>query len=482
MTIQNIDKYRPNLHFAPQRNWMNDPNGLIYFNGEYHLFYQYNPNDSVWGPMHWGHAVSKDLITWEELDIALYPDEKGTIFSGSAVIDWNNTSGFFPEEPGMVAIFTHHNEFEGEAQKQTQSIAYSYDQGRTWEKFEENPVLEHETKLDFRDPKVFWHHETSKWIMVLATGQTISIYSSTNLKEWKFQSEFGQNMGFHDGVWECPDLFQLKVEGSNEKKWVLFVSVGDNEQFDVGSCTQYFIGSFDGSHFEAEHDDTRWLDYGKDNYAGVSFSDIPEEDGRRIYLGWMSNWRYANQVPTVGWRSQMTLPRELTLRNSRAGKRVVQKLVRELGSYFAKKHAIEQLIVNEREMFPVNEQYVQLDLHIENIDANQFGITLHHTDNQYTTLTIDSINNTFELDRKNSGEISFSDNFLKNQIATITNTDHLQIRFVQDTSSVEVFLNDGEYVLTSLLYPDNVCEQISFFSKGGSIKLIDGYISGPKRF
>src|SRR5699024_175135 len=188
MSLNYANKYRPHLHFAPEKNWMNDPNGMVYFEGEYHLFFQHNPNDSVWGPMHWGHAVSKDLINWEELPIALCPDENGTIFSGSAVVDWNNTTGFFPKDPGLVAIFTHHKDGEGgRPPKQTQSLAYSHDKGRNWIKYQGNPVLNHESKIDFRDPKVFWHHNSKKWIMSLATGQTISFYSSSNLIDWEFK-------------------------------------------------------------------------------------------------------------------------------------------------------------------------------------------------------------------------------------------------------------------------------------------------------
>ncbi|WP_332696008.1 glycoside hydrolase family 32 protein [Halalkalibacter lacteus] len=482
MTVDLLEKYRPKLHFAPKQNWMNDPNGMVYFEGEYHLFYQYYPNGTTWGPMHWGHAVSKDMISWEELDIALYPDEHGTIFSGSAVVDWNNTSGFFPDAPGLVAIFTHH--LDGTEEKpsvQTQSLAFSHDKGRTWTKYEGNPVLGHETKVDFRDPKVFWHKETEKWIMSLATGQTITFYSSTNLIDWKFESEFGEGMGSHDGVWECPDLFKLKVEGSNEEKWVLIVSIGDNPEFDQGSFTQYFTGSFDGSTFTADHDSIKLLDFGKDNYAGVSFSDIPEEDGRRIYLGWMSNWRYANQVPTEGWRSQMTLPRELTVRKVGQDYKVVQKLVKELNSYFSKKEDIHDVIVDGTKTFKMDESNVDLDLNIERVDAEQFGITLHHTEEQHTTITFDQEKNALVVDRKNSGAIDFSDMFSLDQEVKLENIDDIQLRLVVDSSSVELLVNEGEYSVTSLVYPDKACEGISVFTSNGAIKVTNGYVSSPSK-
>ncbi|WP_221568230.1 glycoside hydrolase family 32 protein [Alkalihalobacillus sp. TS-13] len=482
MTTNNLKKYRPHLHFAPKRNWMNDPNGLVYFKGEYHLFFQYHPNDSVWGPMHWGHAVSKNMIKWEELDIALYPDEFGMIFSGSAIVDWNNTTGFFPDEPGVVAIFTHHLENGEELPPvQTQSLAFSHDQGRTWTKYEGNPVLINDTKIDFRDPKVFWYEEADKWIMVVATGQTISFYSSPNLIDWQFESEFGNNIGVHDGVWECPDLFPLKVENSNEQRWVLIVSVGDNTQYDIGSQTQYFIGSFNGSTFIAENESINWLDFGKDNYAGVSFSDIPKEDGRRIYIGWMSNWRYANQVPTEGWRSQMTLPRQLSLRKSGDVCKLIQHPVKELEYFLSKEIEINGIIENEDGLktYQVNKPYIEVVLNIEMLDANQFSLILHHTKEHMTTIDIDSIEKILKLDRSKSGIVDFSDNFSHDQMVELENTDEIQLRMVLDSSSIELFINRGEYALTSLIYPDQACEAISVYSSNGKVRFTNSYISTP---
>lgn len=482
MTTYNLEKYRPTLHFAPQENWMNDPNGMVYFKGEYHLFYQHNPNDSIWGPMHWGHAVSQDMIDWQELPIALYPDELGTIFSGSAVVDWHNTSGFFPDEPGIVAIFTHHlGGSDGTPDIQTQSLAYSHDQGRTWTKYEGNPVLGHPTKIDFRDPKVFWHAETAKWLMTLATGQTVTFYSSPNLIDWQFESEFGDNIGSHEGVWECPDLFELAVDNSEEKKWVLLVSIGDNPQFDSGSRTQYFVGSFDGSTFTADNQEIQWLDFGKDNYAGVSFSDIPTEDGRRIYLGWMSNWRYANQVPTEGWRSQMTLPRTLALRHVEGQLLVVQNPVKELDSYFTKVVEIDDVLINseEKRTFAVDKSSMEIVLTIDNHDAKQFGVVLAHTASQKTVLTIDAETNRVMLDRKDSGQITFSENFSNRQELNLQATNQINLRIVVDSSSIEVFLNEGAYAVTSLIYPDKVCEEVVLFTLGGSIQVTNGYISAP---
>ncbi|EOR20988.1 glycosyl hydrolase family protein [Niallia nealsonii AAU1] len=484
MKITKLEKYRPALHFSPRKNWMNDPNGLVFFKDEYHLFYQHNPHGSTWGPMHWGHAVSKDLISWDELEIALHPDDNGTIFSGSAVVDWNNTTGFFKEEPGLVAIFTHHSEGDHSKQAiQTQSLAYSLDKGRSWSKYDGNPVLAHPSKPDFRDPKVFWHKETKKWIMVLATGQTISLYSSANLKEWKFESEFGESCGSHEGVWECPDLFELSIENSNDKKWVLIVSIGDNPNYDEGSRTQYFVGSFDGKKFTSEHEDIKWLDYGKDNYAGVSFSDIPEADGRRIYLGWMSNWRYANQIPTEGWRSQMTLPRELELHEKKGEYYLVQNLVRELDTYFDIKEEKKEVIVTEEEttFFEVDDDYLEIILSLKNMNANKYGLTIEHTDSQYTTITIDTKENVLVLSREKSGVVDFSDNFPKLQRIRLKDSNQLQLRIIIDSSSLELFIDGGEQALTSLIFPDKVSKRVSLFAEEGKVNLVYGKVSVPSK-
>ncbi|MCB5237866.1 glycoside hydrolase family 32 protein [Niallia circulans] len=484
MKITKLEKYRPALHFSPEKNWMNDPNGLVFFKDEYHLFYQHNPHGSTWGPMHWGHAVSKDLISWDELEIALHPDDNGTIFSGSAVVDWNNTTGFFKEEPGLVAIFTHHSEGDhGKQAIQTQSLAYSLDNGRSWIKYDGNPVLAHPSKPDFRDPKVFWHKETKKWIMVLATGQTISLYSSANLKEWKFESEFGESCGSHEGVWECPDLFELSIENSNDKKWVLIVSIGDNPNYDEGSRTQYFVGSFDGKKFTSEHEDIKWLDYGKDNYAGVSFSDIPEADGRRIYLGWMSNWRYANQVPTEGWRSQMTLPRELELHEKKGDYYLVQNLVRELDTYFDIKEERKEVIVTEEErtFFEVDDDYLEIILSLKNMNANKYGLTIEHTDSQYTTITIYAKENVLYLSREKSGVVDFSDNFPKLQRIRLKDSNQLHLRIIVDSSSLELFIDGGEQALTSLIFPDKVSKRVSLFAEEGKVNLVYGKVSVPSK-
>ncbi len=272
------EKYRPQIHFTPRANWMNDPNGMVFYDGEYHLFFQYFPNSTYWGPMHWGHAVSKDLIHWTRLPIALYPDSLGWIFSGSAVMDVNNASGLGSiDKPAMIALFTYHNsllERNGSKSFQYQGIAYSLDKGRSWIKYKKNPVISNPGIRDFRDPKITWNSKTNKWNVVLGAGDRVRIYSSTNLLDWNYESEFGVRNGSHGGVWECPNLFPLKVELSKEVKWVLLVSINPGGP-NGGSATQYFIGDFDGHQFKPIDTLTRWIDYGKDNYAGVIWSGIP---------------------------------------------------------------------------------------------------------------------------------------------------------------------------------------------------------------
>ncbi|AIQ60803.1 glycoside hydrolase family 32 protein [Paenibacillus borealis] len=466
-------KYRPILHFTPKQHWLNDPNGLIYFEGEYHLFYQYHPHSSIWGPMHWGHAVSKDLITWEELDIALYPDEHGYAFSGSAVVDWNNTSGLFPEKPGIVAVYTSHLEpTEASPSVQRQSLAYSQDNGRTWIKYAGNPVLTHPSKADFRDPKVFWSEAHGKWVMVLATDQTITFYSSPNLRDWRLESEFGEGAGSHDAVWECPDLFQLPVEGTGDSKWVLLVSIGDNSGQRYGSRTQYFVGEFDGSVFTPEHSDIRWLDYGKDNYAGVSFSGIPAADGRRIFIGWMNNWRYANHIPSQGWRGAMTVPRVLTLHAAEGRTLIRQQPVAELDRYFAETAALPDMLLTpgEHRYLSSKASAMELRLELENNEAEQFGLIIHHTDTEHTELIYSAAEGILALRRDQSGETGFSEIFPDLQ-STGRMGSLKNLRILLDACSVEVFANDGLSAITSLVFPGDACTGLTFYSTGGSVQL-----------
>lgn len=312
--------YRPQIHFTPAKNWINDPNGMVYADGVYHLFYQYNPRGNDWGNMSWGHAKSTDLLHWEEQPVALTEDHLGAIFSGSAVVDKDNTAGFGKD--AIVALYT------SAGAKQQQSIAYSTDGAATFTTYKSNPVIANTTKNDFRDPKVFWHEESQSWIMSLALGWEygIEFFSSKNLKNWTSLSVYSNTLpACRMGQWECPDLLRFECEG--EEKWVLLVSVNPGGPVS-GSGTMYFVGSFDGKEFVADNlDYPLWLDYGTDNYAGVTWSNIPD---RTVYIGWMNNWLYAGIVPANPWRSAMTLPRELELKKIGDSYYLASKVVREI--------------------------------------------------------------------------------------------------------------------------------------------------------
>ncbi|MFD2203555.1 glycoside hydrolase family 32 protein [Shivajiella indica] len=439
--------FRPQYHFSPPKNWMNDPNGMVFLDGEYHLFYQYFPDSTVWGPMHWGHAISRDLVHWEHLPIALEPDEHGWIFSGSAVIDHNNTSGLGTEEnPAMIAIFTYHDPVGEKEQRddfQTQGIAYSTDKGRTWKKYEQNPVLKNPGIRDFRDPKVMWFENEDgkgKWLMSLAVWDKISFYSSPNLLDWTFESDFNPDWAAYGGVWECPDLFPLKTEDGTEK-WILFVSINPGGP-QGGSATQYFVGDFDGKTFTTESKEIKWLDYGADNYAGVTWSNIPESDGRRIFIGWMSNWQYAQVVPTSPWRSAMTIPRNLELVIKGSDFLVASRPVKEI-----EKLRVESKIATGHE-FNLENELVELDLVPE---KQEFNITFLNNKNENVKLEVKDGQLIF--DRSQSGITDFNDEFDNIHTIPLKGLSINTIRVFLDRSSVEVFINGGEITITELIFP-----------------------------
>ncbi|WP_419874916.1 glycoside hydrolase family 32 protein [Candidatus Pristimantibacillus sp. PTI5] len=461
MNVISEQHFRPSYHFTPRENWLNDPNGMVFFNGEYHLFFQHHPYGTFNGPMHWGHAISSDLVRWEEQQVALKPDELGVIFSGSAVVDWKDTTGFFDGKPGLVAIFTHHYHEPGtEHALQRQSLAYSADSGRTWVKYEGNPVLSDDRFIDFRDPKVIWHEETLKWVMILACGQTVCIYTSPNLKDWEFASEFGQNIGSHDGVWECPDLFQLSVDGdSSRTKWVMIVSIGSEPEFMEGSRTQYFTGEFDGRTFVHDEDSkrVRWLDSGRDNYAGVTWSDIPSEDGRRIFIGWMSNWKYAGLTPTEGWRGAMTTPRELTLESRNGEIKLIQRPVREFSTLRK-----PLLSLKDSTLADANARLAELALDsyelVCDIQTNEsFSLRLRTSAEQETVVGYRPDLTELFVDRTRSGKTDFHKDFSGGNPIKLTTTspNRVELRIYVDGSSLEVFASDGEAVFTNLIFPDS---------------------------
>jgi len=429
---QSFDQpYRPRYHFSPREKWMNDPNGLVYFNGTYHLFFQHYPDDIVWGPMHWGHATSKDLVHWQQQPIALYPDSLGYIFSGSAVIDSGNTSGFGRAgKIPLVAIFTHHDpkgEKSGSTTFQNQSLAYSLDGGATWTKYAGNPVLKNPGITDFRDPSVSWHAKEKKWVMALATKDRITFYSSANLKNWTKESEFGERLGAHGGVWECPNLFTLQEK--DRTRWVLLVSNNPGGP-NGGSGTQYFLGDWDGHRFTPGDTSTRWVDYGPDDYAGITFNNT---GGRRIFLGWMSNWEYANQVPTATWRNAMTIPRELSLR--RQG---------------------EKLYLASRPVKEIDRLKPGLyTLHLSGIPVHDFSLHFSNAGGDELVIGYDQSANQYYIDRSRAGHVGFHPGFGSRYTAPrVSTVKKINLTVVMDASSAELFADDGLTVMTAVFFAD----------------------------
>lgn len=448
------DQYRPQVHFSPAQHWMNDPNGMVYYNGTYHLFFQYYPKDIVWGPMHWGHAISKDLIHWKQLPIALYPDSLGYIFSGSAVVDANNTSGFGKNgKIPLVAIFTHHDpkgEKEGTNKFQNQSLAYSLDGGSTWTKYSGNPVLKNPGIKDFRDPKVMWYAPEKKWVMTLATQDHISFYSAPDLKNWKKESEFGLKEGAHGGVWECPDLFPLKLNGKTY--WILIVNLNPGGP-NGGSATQYFVGNFDGSTFSPIDSDTRWLDYGPDEYAGITWSNT---GNRKIFLGWMSNWQYANQVPTKAWRNAATIARDLSLQQSKGQVLLTSKPVPELKNIEGAPIVLKQLAVNgsfdlSAKINKLKSRYV---LKLNLAALKDYSISLSNTKGEEVLIGYDQAKDQYYIDRTKSGKMDFqkdfSGRFTAPRLSAAKSSD---LTLVIDKSSVELFADGGLTTMTTIYFP-----------------------------
>jgi fructan beta-fructosidase len=431
--------------------------------------------------MHWGHAVSEDLVHWEHLPIALYPDSLGYIFSGSAVVDWNNTSGLGQNgQAPLIAIFTHHDpngDKEGRIDFQYQSIAYSNDKGRTWTKYEGNPVVPNPGIRDFRDPKVIWVEEYKQWIMVFAAQNHVKFYSSPNLRDWTHLSDFGETKGSHGGVWECPDLFPIQVEGTDETKWVLLLSINPGS-VNGGSGTQYFVGTFDGKNFTLDEEFANdvmdekavWLDYGRDNYAGVTWSDIPESDGRRIFLGWMSNWDYAQVVPTEKWRSAMTVPRTLQLHHTPIGPRLYSYPVKELETLRSKEQSIEAQVVKGELKLDTDPAQLELLLEIEIADAeSNFEIVLSNDQGESYKMGFDAAANQLYSDRRNAGKHDFSEKFAAKVHTAPRNSveSALKLHLILDQSSAELFVDDGLTVLTDLFYPSEKFNQISIISENG---------------
>ena len=411
------EKYRPLYHHTPKRGWMNDPNGMFYKDGVWHLFYQYNPYGSMWGNMHWGHSSSTDLVHWKDEGVALAPDAWGTMFSGSCVTDNGN----------IVAMYTSSRPTPFGGDVQAQCLAYSNDGGKTFTKYEGNPVLTAEEK-DFRDPRPFWNEDIKAWNLILAVGQEMRIYSSPDLKEWKYESSFGKEYGCHGGVWECPDLFPI----GQPKKWVLICNINPGGPFG-GSATQYFVGQFDGHKFTCEHKDTRWMDYGKDHYATVSFCNAP--DNRRTVMAWMSNWQYANQVPTMQFRSANSVPRDLGM--------------------FEYKGEFYVSVVPSKEMLSLRGDKAKQPTEACEIVVDvkkQAEIVLSNAKGEQIIMRYDAAKQTFSMDRTKSGDVSFSADFPCVTEAPTYGTVK-QLRIFIDRCSVEAFDAEGKMAMTNLVFP-----------------------------
>lgn len=462
----NRETYRPVYHHTPMYGWMNDPNGMFYKDGVYHLYFQYNPYGSMWANMTWGHSTSTDLTHWTYEGTAIVPDAWGAIFSGSCVVDKDNTAGF---GKGAVVAFYTSAKSTPWGDIQSQSMAYSLDNGKTFIKYEHNPILT-STERDFRDPKVFWYAPGKHWVMMLAVGQEMQIYSSGNLKVWKKESSFGAMQGAHGGVWECPDLVELPIEGTKEKKWVLICNLNPGEPFG-GSTVQYFVGSFDGKKFVNESPtQTKWLDWGKDNYATVTWSNAPA--GRCITLGWMSNWQYANNVPTTQYRSANTLARDLTL--YRVGGELYLK---SKPSPEIKKARVEEKKIPTFEvkgnyevvsLLADNKGAYEIEMTIGNKGTSKIDFSLINEKDEKVAMYYDVVRKQFVMDRSASGIVGFSRDFPAVTVAPVRNTDQIHLRLFIDRSSVEAFGEDGEYVMTNLVFPAEPYNRMVFSSDKGS--------------
>ena len=437
---RNVEKFRPAYHHSPAYGWMNDPNGLFYKDGVWHLYYQWNPYGSQWENMTWGHSTSTDGLHWTPQPTAIEADALGAIFSGCCVVDKNNTAGF--GNGAIVAYYT------SAGARQTQSMAYSLDGGQTFTKYAGNPVIVSDVP-DFRDPHIFWNEEAGFWNMVLASGQEMSIYSSKDLKQWKHESNFGLTYGNHSGVWECPDLMKLPVDGTGEQKWMLICNINPGGPFG-GSATQYFIGQFDGHQFvcEDQPEETKWMDYGKDHYATVTFDNAP--DGRRVAIAWMSNWQYANQVPTMQFRSTNSILRDLSLYQYEGETYCAVRPAKEMDAARGKKIAR-----------PTDRCEIVVTL------KGDARITLSNGSKERVVLDYDADMASLDLDRRHSGQCSFSDAFPTVVTAPVHGTLRT-LRIFIDKSSIEVFDADGRLSMTNLVFPSSPYNRISVKGKANA--------------
>ena len=436
--MKNREQYRPVYHHTPAYGWMNDPNGMFYKDGVWNLYYQHNPQGSQWENLSWGHATSKDLIHWTFEGDPVQPDALGMIFSGSAVVDKNNTAGFGKD--AIVALYT------SAAESQVQSMAYSTDGGKTFTKYEGNPVITSRVP-DFRDPHMFWNEDIKKWNMILAAGQHMEIYSSDNLKDWKLESAFGEGYGNHGGVWECPDLMKLKVRGTAKEKWLLICNINPGGPFG-GSATQYFVGDFDGHKFtcDTKPEVTKWMDYGKDHYATVTFDNAPE--GRHVAIAWMSNWQYANQVPTQQYRSGNSIPRDLGLFEYKGD------------TYCSVTPSPEMTAARSKKKSKVLSEACEMVVALR----GNATVTLSNDKGEQVVMNYDAKAETFSMDRTKSGKVDFSNDFAATTKAPTYGKIN-QLRVFIDKSSIEAIDADGKMAMTNLVFPTKPYNKVTVKGK-----------------
>ncbi len=459
MSDTHSPNYRPVYHYTPPQNWVNDPNGMVYLDGEYHLFYQYNPFSDKWGHMSWGHAVSKDLQTWETLPLALPEFDNGDstttmIFSGCAVVDSMNTSGLFEKDfkKGMVAIFTSHVNKDGKGIAQHQSLAYSSDKGRTWKYYDKNPVLNIGLK-DFRDPNVIWYPERKVWIMTVSKPleYTVQFYESKDLKKWDLLSEFGKK-GDVSKIWECPSLTKIPMEGSTESKWILMVSSGHRQKDYVGM--QYFVGDFDGKKFTSQtQNEVLHIDEGKDFYAAIPFNQLPKSHSKPIIMGWINNWNYAGDIPAQGYRGGFSLPREISLYKDGTTYKLRQTPITNppIPTENITLNANQSL---DSKIAKLNDNLYCLSLTINLLQSKGFDLALLKSDTNSSILSYDVATETLSFDRRKSGKVDFNKGFPSVETLKIKiENGQLKLDILVDKSVVEIYANGGKGVITDLVFP-----------------------------
>lgn len=468
----NREKYRPVYHHTPSYGWMNDPNGMFYKDGVWHLYFQHNPYGSKWQNLSWGHSTSKDLINWTPEPEALEPNGLGMVFSGSCALDTNNTAGYGND--AVIGLYTSADA------SQTQSLVWSKDNGKTFEFYPANPVITLESEA--RDPNMFWDDNAKQWVLLLAHAleHEMLVFTSPDMKEWTLQSSFGKGIGAQGGVWECPDLFKLNVDGSDEEKWVLVCNLNPGGPFG-GSATQYFVGDFDGKTFEADTDSegkipTKWMDYGKDHYATVSWSDAP--DNRRTVIGWMSNWQYAAEVPTMQYRSANTLPRDVSLFRAADGDVYMasepspelvalrDKLTVNVKKANIRKKAVTYSLPN------ANGGVCEILLDIDARKSKLINLTVSNNAGEKVIMQYDVAAHTLSFDRRESGIVDFSQDFPAVTVSpTFEDKGRISLRIFIDKSSMEVFGNNGQFVMTNLVFPEKPYTTLSISSGDGNARL-----------